>query len=790
MSPIALLAPLLVIAALPLPPPPPTLQGPRTVIQAARLFDPGTGSLSREMTVVVVGSRIADVLPTSRYRARPEDRRIDLGDATLLPGLIDGHVHLSIGGLPRANAVAILKAGFTTVADLGAVNQRIQVVRDSIAAGVWEGPRLLAAGLWIGIKNGVCEFGGIGIAGGPEAFRDRVRQNVAAGANLIKLCVTGWPAVAWAKPDSAELSPEILAAAVDEAHKAGRIAVAHALSREGVKRSLDAGVDGLVHAAFVDDALARRMRERGVWVVPTLASLTRGDSSAAARALVDAVGRIHRAGVTLVYGTDGGVLPHGQNAAEALALAAAGIPRADILRAATLNAARALGLADSVGTVRAGMVADLVGVPGNPLADLSVLGKPAFVMARGRVVLGGEPGQGPPPAPSPTSEQWREDLRYLARELPKRHKNLFHSVTREEFDRLVAQLDSAIPSLQPHQIVVRMKQITARVGDGHTGVWLPNTFTIFPIALSWFGKELRITAAAPEYQRAIGTRVVAIGGIPIDEVEARVETTFPSAADENEWFVLNTSPPHIVRPEVLQALGIVKDLGPASFELEDDQGRRLTVPIAPISPPPVVNNAFTFTGFQSAASRQPLFRQRPAEAFWYTWLPDSQTVYVSFRSYASLGENARKLFAELDQRPPARLVIDLRQNGGGDFYQGRRHLIEPIKARPALNQKGKLFVIVGRRTFSAAMANAVDFRKQTNATLVGEPIGERPNSYSENDELTLPNSKVVVSYSTRYYQFVENDVPAVLPDVRIDLTWADFRAGRDPILEWILAQPR
>jgi hypothetical protein len=125
---------------------------------------------------------------------------------------------------------------------------------------------------------------------------------------------------------------------------------------------------------------------------------------------------------------------------------------------------------------------------------------------------------------------------------------------------------------------------------------------------------------------------------------------------------------------------------------------------------------------------------------------------------------------------------------GGDFLEGRKHVIRPVKQRAALNQKGRLFVIVGRRTYSAALANAVDFRKDTNAILVGEPIGERPNSYSENDELTLPNSRLVVSYSTRYYKFVDEDVPAVLPDVRIDPSWPDWRAGRDPVMDWILRQ--
>jgi len=359
----------------------------RTVIRAARLVDPVAATIQRDVVVLVEESRITNVLPRARYQPGTGDHVIDLGDATLLPGLIDAHVHLTIGGAIKENAAAILRAGFTTVADLGAVSQRAQRVRDSIAAGLLEGPRVLAAGLWIGVKDGVCEFTGIGIAGGPDAFRARVRENLSAGANLIKVCVTGWPRVAMSHPDSAELSTAVLSAMVEEAHRSGRPVAAHALSREGVRRSLDAGVDGLVHAAYLDESLAARMRQRGMWLIPTLASLTAGDSSAVGRGLVEGVRRANQAGVMLVFGTDGGVLPHGQNAREAPALVAAGVAPADVLRAMTVNAARALGLADSVGVVRRGMVADLVAVSGDPLADVAVLERPRFVMARGRVVV-------------------------------------------------------------------------------------------------------------------------------------------------------------------------------------------------------------------------------------------------------------------------------------------------------------------------------------------------------------------------------------------------------------------
>lgn len=391
-------------------------------------------------------------------------------------------------------------------------------------------------------------------------------------------------------------------------------------------------------------------------------------------------------------------------------------------------------------------------------------------------------------APALTKEQWRDDLKYFARELARRHKNLYHATSREQFEHAVADLDAAIPSLQDHQIIVKLQQIAASVGDGHTRVRLPEFFKRYPINVYWFGGELRVIAAAKEYQSALGARVVKIGDLDIADAAARVATCFPSTDNENEWYVLSMTPELLVRPEVLHALGVVPDLSRGTFTLEDDAGRRSTVEISPIVLPPVVNNTVNI-GMVPLVAQPPLFRQKLGEPFWFTHLQDSGTTYVNFKRYPALKQNSQALFGAIDRNRPERLVIDLRQNGGGDYFVGRDHLIEPIKKRPAINQKGRLFVIVGRATFSAAMVNAIDFRNQTNAILVGEPIGERPNSYSENDEMTLPHSRLVVSYSTRYYKFVEQDVPAVLPDERIDATWADFRAGRDAVMDWILSRP-
>ena len=353
------------------------------MIRAGRLLDVRTGQVSRNMTIAVENGRIVSV---SRAVPIAGDSVIDLARYTVMPGLIDAHVHLTIGGTPRDNALASLRAGFTTVVDLGARGTRFLQIRDSINAGLIPGPRVLAAGMWIGRKDGVCEFNGIGITGGAEGFRARVRENVAAGANLIKACVSGWPAEAFARPDEYEMPDSVLAAVVTEAHRLGRKVLAHDISLAGVRAALRTGVDGLAHAAYVDSATAADLRAKGVFLIPTLASLVGDDTSRASRALAASVRRAYDAGVKLVFGTDGGVLPHGRNAQEFVALARIGIPAWALVQAATIGAAQALGVADSLGVIERGMPADIIAVEGDPLADVTALQRVGFVMSRGQVV--------------------------------------------------------------------------------------------------------------------------------------------------------------------------------------------------------------------------------------------------------------------------------------------------------------------------------------------------------------------------------------------------------------------
>ncbi len=356
-------------------------------IRAARMLDVETGAYRGPVVVLVSGARISKVVASADFKSADAATVIDLGDATLLPGLIDAHVHLQIAGSPADNALATLKAGFTTVADLGATSDAILQLRDSVARGTAVGPRILAAGLWIGVKNGICEFGGIGVDPNVTEFRRRVRDNVRAGADLIKVCVSGWPRAAFAEPAAYELPDSLLDASVDEAHRAHKLVLAHDISLGGVQAALRAHVDGLAHAAYLDSATAALVQQRGMFMIPTIASLAPAAAvGPPAMALRAAVQRAYRAGIRFVFGTDAGVIPHGAKSQEFDALVALGVSPIDAIRSATINAARALGLADSIGVIAAGKAADFVAVAGDPVKDITALANVRRVMRRGILV--------------------------------------------------------------------------------------------------------------------------------------------------------------------------------------------------------------------------------------------------------------------------------------------------------------------------------------------------------------------------------------------------------------------
>src|SRR5688572_11661705 len=401
----------------------------RTLVHCGTIID-GVGDLPRkDMTVIVEGERISAIYPGFLAPA-VNDVVIDLRDATVMPGWIDCHVHLSNEQSParyseaffmnpadfalRATTYAkqTLLAGFTTVRDCGAANNLNISLRKAIAAGWIEGPRIHAAGAVAttgGHGDGTNGYNDVlqemfqprivGVANGPDEMRRVVRQRYKDGADFIKISATGG-VLSLAKSGQAPLfSDDELRAVVETASDYGFKVAAHAHGTEGMKRAILAGVTSIEHGTYMTDEIIALMKQHGTYFVPTVSagrfvaekSKVAGYFPAVVTPKAATIGplvqatleRAYAGGVKIAFGTDQGVAPHGENAMEFVYMVEAGMPPMATIKAATMEAAKLLSMEQEVGSIEPKKFADLVAVPGNPLTDIQIMTKVNFVMKGG-----------------------------------------------------------------------------------------------------------------------------------------------------------------------------------------------------------------------------------------------------------------------------------------------------------------------------------------------------------------------------------------------------------------------
>jgi hypothetical protein len=401
------------------------------------------------------------------------------------------------------------------------------------------------------------------------------------------------------------------------------------------------------------------------------------------------------------------------------------------------------------------------------------------------------------------AEKWREDLRYMAEELPKRHRNLFHAMTREQFDGAVKNLNERIPQLTRNQIIVEFTRIVAMVEDGHTSVaGLMSDpkigFRSYPLTLYFFTDGLFVLTADREHAAALGARVVKIGNATADEAYNAVKGLV--FHDQNNEFGIKASAPFALTiPEVLQALGIIEDMDKAPFVLEKD-GKQMTVELKPVvrsaeashSTWDVIKPQGWVDARDGATAPAPLWLKNVKDLFWYEYLPDSKTLYMQFNGVAdkpteTFADFTKRLFDFVGKNPVERFILDLRWNGGGNNYLNKPLIVGLIKSK--VDERGKLFTITSRHTFSAAQNLVNELEKYTNTIFVGEPTGENVNFYGDAARIELPNSGLVVRASTLWWQNLDPRDRRLWtgPQLAAELSSKDYLTNNDPALKAILS---
>ncbi len=381
---------------------------------------------------------------------------------------------------------------------------------------------------------------------------------------------------------------------------------------------------------------------------------------------------------------------------------------------------------------------------------------------------------------------WLNDIAYLEKTLPKVHKNLYFTVSESEFLERLEELKGKIPEYSDEQMTVALSVIVAGMGDSHTGSNVGSKYQ-YPLELRWFAEGIYVMGTSREYQELLDARIISMNGKGMEKV---TETLRPILAGANDSWFKTQIVYYLPIPGVLRYFGVDQreksESNPEEIDLKAElrDGSIREVRMRAIS-------YEEFTPAQRQEGPDPLYLSRPDENYWYEYFEDEKIIYMN---YSRCRENQEKSFKKFSKEfwdftrnhDCEKLVVDVRKNRGGSSP-----ILEPfIKTvkESSFNKEGKLYVIIGKDTFSSAVLNAVRFKKETHAVFVGEATGGEPNHFGEVKNFKLPNSGITVRYSTKHFHWLDEDTDTLNPDAIVEDTFADYRDGADPVLAWIIRQ--
>lgn len=378
---------------------------------------------------------------------------------------------------------------------------------------------------------------------------------------------------------------------------------------------------------------------------------------------------------------------------------------------------------------------------------------------------------------------WQRDIDYLAEELPKKHKNLFFKLSKEEFYKETNSLKQNLNKMNDDEIKIEICKIMTSIGDAHTGANISSE-KMFPVDLYWFKDGVYVINTTEEYSKVKYSKLKKINDTDIQTVIRKLSDIIPH---DNEAGIKSQMPYYIVMPTVLKTFHIIDNADMAKFTFQDKDGKSIEMDLKTLDS----NEVFNKILLRAKKGKDiPLYMKNVNSAYWFEYLKDSKTIYFKYNKCVETdGEKlfddySKEIIHSINKEQVEKLIIDLRDNRGGDSRVLNKFIKEISKSK--LNKEGSIFVIVGRETFSSAILNAITLKKNTKAIFVGEPTSGKPNHYGEVKKFKLPNSQTTIRYSTKYFNNYDKDIPSFIPDKQIELSIDDYINNNDPIMDYII----
>jgi len=393
-----------------------------------------------------------------------------------------------------------------------------------------------------------------------------------------------------------------------------------------------------------------------------------------------------------------------------------------------------------------------------------------------------------------TADKWAEDAQYLVSQMAKIHCDPYNKTSRESFELQAEILKGKLKNMSDNEAICEIAKLTAMVGDGHTALNIFGNhgsgnsgavnFRIFPVKLYYFSDGLFVTGSAPGYEQLKGCKILKINDREINDVTENLKSLVPA---DNEYSLKFNLPYYMVVSEFLHGLGIINDPLEMELTVSDNSGIEKKLKINSVELKKMNHHSGS-----PDDNNLPLYLKNDAKNYWFEYLKESKTLYINYKRVLNDPADSLKYFCKrleefINANEIDKTVIDIRNNGGGNNATCQP-FVNLISNSAKVNQKGKLFIIIGRQTFSAASYLATKLEFNTKAIFAGEPSGASPNHYGDNRPLVLPNSKLEVRLSSIFWQnsFPVDKRKSTEPQIKIELSSTDYFSGKDPVLDAVL----